>query len=88
MEAGLASGLLNTSRQIGGALGVAILATVSATHTETLVAEGTPPPKALTDGFGLAFWVASGFAAAALIATALMLRSDDLREHPGAVGEL
>lgn len=85
VEAGLASGLLNTSQQIGGALGVAILATVSATHTETLVAEGTPQPEALTAGFGLAFWVASGFAAAALMATALMLRPHDLREHPGAV---
>lgn len=88
VQAGLASGLLNTSQQIGGALGVAILATVSATHTESLIGTGTPPPVALTDGFGLAFWVAAGFAAAALVATLLMLRRADLTEHPEAVAGL
>ena len=59
-EAGLASGLINTSQQIGGALGVAILTTVSTTRTENLLESGTPQPEALTDGFSLAFWVAAG----------------------------
>ncbi|HEX2508786.1 MAG TPA: hypothetical protein VHK23_10730, partial [Miltoncostaeaceae bacterium] len=77
-EAGLASGLINTSQQIGGALGVAILTAVSTTRTEDLVESGTPEPQALTDGFSLAFWVAAGFAVAAIIATLLLLRREDL----------
>jgi EmrB/QacA subfamily drug resistance transporter len=77
-EAGLASGLINTSQQIGGALGVAILTTVSTTRTEDLIESGTDQPQALTDGFSLAFWVAAGFAVAAIIATLLLLRRSDL----------
>lgn len=77
-EAGLASGLINTSQQIGGALGVAILTTVSTTRTENLIADGTSQPEALTDGFSLAFWVAAGFAVAAILATLLYLRRSDL----------
>jgi EmrB/QacA subfamily drug resistance transporter len=77
-EAGLASGLINTSQQIGGALGVAILTTVSTTRTENLIESGTDQPQALTDGFSLAFWVAAGFAVAAIIATLLLLRREDL----------
>ena len=50
-EAGLASGLINTSQQIGGALGVAILTTVATTHTDTLLADGDSQPEALTGGF-------------------------------------
>ncbi len=77
-EAGLASGLINTSQQIGGALGVAILTTVSTTRTEDLLEGGTPQPEALTDGFSLAFWVAAGFAVAAILATLFALRRSDL----------
>ena len=83
-EAGLASGLINTSQQIGGALGVAILTTVSTTRTEDLLAGGTPEPEALTDGFSLAFWVAAGFAVAAILATLFALRSSDLAPEPEA----
>jgi hypothetical protein len=85
-EAGLASGLINTSQQIGGALGLAVLVTVANTRTENLLAGGTPEPVAFTDGFALAFWVALGFAAASLLATALMLRRQDLRVAPEAIG--
>jgi EmrB/QacA subfamily drug resistance transporter len=77
-EAGLASGLINTSQQIGGALGVAILTTVATTRTEDLISTGTAEPQALTDGFSLAFWVAAGFAVAAILATLLTLRRSDL----------
>ena len=77
-EAGLASGLINTTQQIGGALGVAILTTVSTTRTENLLEGGTPQPEALTDGFSLAFWVAAGFAVAAILATLFALRRSDL----------
>src|SRR5207302_5099588 len=57
-EAGLASGLINTSQQVGGALGLAILTTVSTTRTAHLIGSGTGELRALTAGFSLAFWVA------------------------------
>jgi EmrB/QacA subfamily drug resistance transporter len=77
-EAGLASGLINTSQQIGGALGVAVLATVSTARSTRLVREGESNAVALTSGFGLAFWVAFAFGIAALAATLLMIRREEL----------
>src|SRR3954469_314642 len=54
-EAGLASGLINTTQNIGGAVGLAILTTVSTTHAENLIADGTNRLSAITQGFSLAF---------------------------------
>jgi EmrB/QacA subfamily drug resistance transporter len=77
-EAGLASGLLNTSQQIGGAIGVAIASTVAATHFKTLVESGSAGPAALTGGLQWAFWVCGTIALAAVPITFLLVRSRDL----------
>jgi EmrB/QacA subfamily drug resistance transporter len=73
-EAGLASGLLNTSQQLGGAIGVAIASTIAATHVKTLLGSGDATTVALTGGFQWAFWVCAAIALLALPTTAALLR--------------
>ena len=87
-EAGLASGLINTNQQIGGAIGLAILTTISTTRTDNLVAEGVSQLDALTDGYSLAFWVAAGIALVGVAVTLLALRREDLvmEEAPAGAG--
>jgi len=75
-DAGLASGLVNTTQQVGGALGLAVLATISTARTEELVADGTDGAAALTSGYQLAFFVALGFVLAAIAVTATVLRPE------------
>jgi EmrB/QacA subfamily drug resistance transporter len=74
-DAGLASGLVNTTAQIGGALGLAVLATVSSDRTSALIAQHRPVAVALTDGYHLAFWIACGLVVAAAGVAAAVLRS-------------
>jgi EmrB/QacA subfamily drug resistance transporter len=85
-ESGLASGLLNTSQQIGGALGVAIASTVAFTHVNTLLASGHTQAQALTGGFALSFWVLGGLGVAGVLAALLLVRSSEVAvEAEGAL---
>jgi EmrB/QacA subfamily drug resistance transporter len=77
-EAGLASGLLNTSQQVGGAIGTAVLSTVAFTHAETLFAERNSPEVALTGGFQWGFWVGFAIWTAALLAAASLIRREEV----------
>jgi EmrB/QacA subfamily drug resistance transporter len=88
-DAGLASGLVNTTAQIGGALGLAVLATVSASRSNTLIAQHRPAAAALTDGYHLAFWIACGLVVAAAGVAAAVLRPQPvLPPSPQPVPEL
>jgi EmrB/QacA subfamily drug resistance transporter len=73
-DAGLASGLVNTAAQVGGALGLAVLATLSATRTRDLLAGGQSTPAALTGGYHLAFLIAAGLVLAAIVVAMTVLR--------------
>ena len=77
-EAGLASGLLNTTQQLGGAIGVAIASTTAATHASTLLHQGAAPAAALTSGFQWAFWACGAIGLAAVPVTYLLIRRDEL----------
>jgi EmrB/QacA subfamily drug resistance transporter len=77
-QAGLASGLINTSQQIGGALGIAVLAAVANSVTTSAIGDGTSAPQAAVDGFTTAFWIAAAAAAVGVVAIATFVRRSEL----------
>ena len=81
-DSGLASGLVNTSLQVGGAVGLAVLATLATERTNTLLADGEATAQALTSGYHLAFLVGLGLVLAAIaVALAVLTRAQIPAEH-------
>src|SRR5438552_2278615 len=81
-EAGLASGLFNTTQQIGGALGIAVLSTIATSRTSNAVAAGTALPSALVHGFTDAFVLGVGIAGVGIAPALTLLRRDELQQAP------
>ena len=85
-EAGLASGLFNTSQQIGGALGIAALSAIATTRTTNAVEDGASLPVGLVDGFQGAFWAALVVGAIGIVVAITLIRRDELEsEHTAEV---
>jgi MFS family permease len=86
-DAGLASGIFNTSQQIGGALGLAVLSTLAASRTSSLTASGVAGPEALTRGFHVAFAVGAAFLASGLVVLLLGIRKRHVESIDTTDGE-
>jgi EmrB/QacA subfamily drug resistance transporter len=86
-EAGLASGLINTTQQIGGAVGIALLSTIAVSTTEDAVGQGPVTPVALTDGFVAAFWAGTAIAFVGVLVSVFLVRGRDLRPSEIPIGE-
>jgi EmrB/QacA subfamily drug resistance transporter len=86
-DSGLASGLLNTTAQVGGALGLAVLATVAASQTAVLIAGGEGEAAALTGGFSVVFGISTGLLLAGILLSALVLRPGAQQQSDESEGE-
>ena len=86
-ESGLASGVVNTSFMMGGALGLAVLVSLSTSRTESLLADGVAPLEALNGGFQASFAVGAVFALAAAVIGGVFLRPKPM-QMPEMDGEL
>ena len=80
VRAGLASGLLNTSQQVGGAIGIAIASSIAAGHTRALLHAGHTMPSALTGGYQHALWVLGAIGLIAVPAIFALVRRDELTD--------
>jgi EmrB/QacA subfamily drug resistance transporter len=86
-DAGLASGLVNTAGQVGGAIGLAVLATISTERTDSLLAEGKSMAEALNGGFHLAYVVGAAATAVAILTAVTVMRSQSPAAMAAAHGE-
>ncbi|HUG65836.1 MAG TPA: DHA2 family efflux MFS transporter permease subunit [Gaiellaceae bacterium] len=86
-EAGLASGLINTSQQIGGAVGIAVLSTIAVSTTTDDIALGVAQPVALTSGFQAAFWAGAAISFVGVLVSLFLVRGRDLQHQEAVLAE-
>jgi EmrB/QacA subfamily drug resistance transporter len=87
-DAGLASGLINTNQQIGGAIGVAVASTIFTSHSKALLKSGHSPPEAFTSGYQYAFWALVALALAGAVAAFVLLRGTEAPVQEGETAQV